>query len=282
MIRVLCAVQFWQRFFVLRGSVFMTVQNISIKQEPEIQFDGQSAERLQEVENWILAQGGKATKTAKEDSPYFDTRNNRLIREGMECRLKIKDGVHRTDLKTPLNTEDRVVVPDHMGVIWRHEICMEASKEGSTLCQLAGLSILQPVQKRVSRIFEKPLHVKFRAQLSKRKFERKIGQGNEKGVIEYSLQRGRMATPDGKRKSEELFIVEIELRNPKKAGSEKALKQAIDEFKEAFSELELLKDRKVLIGFKLIEPDMELKARSKFRKMLERPNVGQAPGLEAA
>lgn len=256
----------------------MSLQTITIKREPEIQFDGQCAKKLKEVEKWILSKGGKETKTVVEDSPYFDTENNRLIREGMECRLKQKGGIYRTDLKTPIDTGMRSVEPDHMGVIWRNEIMGEAVSEGLVLSEFSGLSVLRPVKKRVSNIFEKPLHLKFRAQLKKRKFERTVTAGKASGLIEYAIQRGHMTTPDGSRKSDELYIVEIEL----KKGCEKVLAKAIDEFRAAFSDLNTLKDRKVMVGFKLIEPDMSEKARFKFAKLQCRLTRQSAPALEVA
>lgn len=257
----------------------MSLQTITIKREPEIQFDGQSAKKLKEVEKWILSKGGKETKTVVEDSPYFDTENNRLIREGMECRLKKKGGIYRTDLKTPIDTGNRSVEPDHMGVIWRNEIMGEAVSEGLVLSEFSGLSVLKPVKNRVSDIFEKPLHLKFRAQLKKRKFERNVAVSKDSGVIEYAIQRGHMVTPDGKRKSDELFIVELEL----KEGSEKVLEKAIQEFLQEFADMNTLKDRKVLVGFKLIEPDMTEKARHKFTKLQNRLLSQQPlPALQVA
>lgn len=251
----------------------MSLQTITIKKEPEIQFDGQSAKKLKAVEKWILSKGGKETKTVVEDSPYFDTENNRLIREGMECRLKKKGGIYRTDLKTPMDTGNRSVEPDHMGVIWRNEIMGEAVSEGLVLSEFSGLSVLRPVKKRVSNIFEKPLHLKFRAQLTKQKFERTVTSGKHSGVIEYAVQRGHMATPNGMKKSNELFIVEIEL----KSGSEKVLEEAIKEFRKEFADMSLLKDRKVMVGFKLIEPDMTDKARQKFKKLQQRLSQQSLP-----
>jgi inorganic triphosphatase YgiF len=256
----------------------MTVHNISIKREPEIQYDAVSKEGLDRLERWILSKGGKQKKVVHEDSPYFDTKNNRLIREGMECRLKQKGGVYRTDLKTPLDTRKRSVEPDHMGVIWRYEICGEALQDGLALSEFSGLSILRPVKKRVSRIFDKPLHIKFRAQLHKTKFNRKMEVDGKKGVIEYALQKGHIVTPDGKRKSEELFIVEIENKSP----HPEILEAAIREFEREFPDLKLLEDRKVLVGFKLIAPEMTEKARSKFDKLQRRLDMAQGPKLEAA
>lgn len=254
----------------------MAVHKISIKREPEIQFDGIDEQTLEKAKSWVLKKGGKKTKTVTEDSPYFDTKNNRLIREGMECRLKEKDGIYRTDLKTPVDTNERSVEPDHMGIIWRNEICGEAVTDGLALSEFSGLSVLRPVKKRVSRIFNKPLQIKFRAQLKKEKFEREVRAGDKKGTIEYAFQRGHMATPDGTRKSHELFIIEIE----NKSDHPEVLEAAIREFQKDFPDLKLLEDRKVMVGFKLVEPDMEPKAKAKFEKLQVR--LGQAPSLDIA
>lgn len=254
----------------------MAVHNISIKREPEIQFDGVDKKTLERAKSWVVQKGAKLTKTVKEDSPYFDTKNNRLIREGMECRLKEKDGIYRTDLKTPTDTNERSVQPDHMGIIWRIEICGEAVTDGLALSEFSGLTVLRPVKKRVSRIFNKPLHIKFRAQLEKEKFERKIEIDGKKGTIEYAFQRGHMVSPDGTRKSHELFIIEIE----NKSDHPEILEAAIREFQKEFPDLKLLEDRKVMVGFKLIAPDMEPKAKAKFEKLQVR--LGQTPSLNIA
>ena len=247
----------------------------SIKVEPEIQFDALSLENLADIKSWLIEAGGYVTKENRvEDSPYFDTKNNRLIREGIECRLKRKKGIWRTDLKTSVKTTDRVVLPDEYGVVWRNELCSFTTGEQPFMEEFAAMEALKPVQNRVSRIFEKQLIEKFRARLSKTKIERKISGG----VIEYSLQHGHMITPDGTRQSDPLHILEIELRD----GDDDALYTAISEFRNAFPTLNLLEKRKVMIGFELITPDMTLKAQRKFEKLQSRIQSHATCDLAAA
>lgn len=71
-----------------------------------------------------------------------------------------------------------------------------------------------------------------------------------------------MVTPDGRKKSKTYHILELELRD----GMEEGLLQEKAALEKAFCHrgLTLLQDRKVMLGFALLEPEMSAKQRHAY------------------
>jgi inorganic triphosphatase YgiF len=251
---------------------------IEVCEEPEIQYAA-SPELFDEIRAWLKARGGVVRKSEKDTAVYYDTKNNRLMREGIEYRVKEKDGCLRHDMKTPLNTASREVVPDSNDILWRNELKFRTPKAKPRLTMFFGQALLVPVQDRVSRFFNKELIAKFRSRFAKEKIDYVSGVGIAKSKVEYSLQSGQMETIDGKRKTRPLYILELELRE---GGMEMLLeeKAAVEE-KFGPKGLTLLRDRKVLLGFELLQPDMNGKQRQNLQEVIERNRASSQPELES-
>ena len=158
-------------------------------------------------------------------------------------------------MKTPADTHRREVVPDENNILHRKELKFKTETEKPTLKAFFGQAILAPVVDRVYRFFDKELAPKFRSSFFKEKFD--YDTPCNRSRVEYSFQTGHMMTPDGSRKTDLLHIVELELRE----GLDEGLLAEKAEFERVFLPrgLQLLKDRKIMLGFELLAPNMDAK-----------------------
>lgn len=224
---------------------------IEVVDEPEIQYAA-SAKLFEEIQSWLSARGGVDKKSERDSAIYYDTTNFRLLREGIEYRVKEKGSGFRHDMKTPLDTHDRAVVPDANDILWRKEMKFKTSTNKPSLAAFFGQTILEPVRERVIDFFDKRLEPKFRSSFFKHKVDYETGCGASR--VEYSFQTGHMETPDGTQKGKLLYILELELRD----GDEKGLLDEKRELERVFGPkgLRLLPDRKIMLGFELLVPSM--------------------------
>lgn len=231
---------------------------ITVEVEPEAQFSVPDKKTFERIIPWLLEKGAKPDKKQHDDCTYFDTKHFRLAREGWECRVKEKGGIWRTDIKTPIDTRDRVALPNKFGVVDRREIKAEQTKDMPSLKDFADVAALAPVAKRVKDFFDKNLEPKFRAPFTKDKYDRVFEWEGKKATIQYSLQDGHIESLDGKVRTKEMYIAEIEFRG----GSRKAYLKAVKEFKDAFGEsgVAIMKERKWHIGLRLIAADLSEKS----------------------
>lgn len=224
---------------------------IDVVDEPEIQYAA-NAQLFKEIEAWLSVRGGIDKKSERDSAIYYDTTNFRLLREGIEYRVKEKGDKFRHDMKTPLDTHDRAVLPDSNDILWRKEMKFRTSTNKPSLGAFFGQSILEPVRERVIDFFDKRLEPKFRSSFFKHKVDYETACGSSR--VEYSFQTGHMETPDGAQKGKLLYILELELRD----GDEKGLLDEKRELERVFGPqgLKLLPERKVILGFELLVPSM--------------------------
>ena len=241
------------------------ITKVDVVDEPEIQYAA-TPELMDEIKLWLEERGGDKKKAERDSAVYYDTRNFRLLREGIEYRIKEKGDGYRHDMKTPADTHNREVVPDENNIVRRKEIKFKTDAEKPTLKAFFGQAILAPVVDRVYRFFEKELMAKFRSSFFKEKYD--YDTSCERSRVEYSFQTGHMMTADGARKTDLLHIVELELRE----GLEEGLLEEKAELERVFlpKGLEPLQDRKVILGFELLVPDMDAKQRHAYEDAKKR------------
>lgn len=224
---------------------------IDVVDEPEIQYAA-NAKLFREIQAWLSERGGVDKKSERDSAVYYDTTNFRLLREGIEYRVKEKGDKFRHDMKTPMDTHNRAVVPDSNDILWRKEMKFKTSKNAPSLAAFFGQTILDPVHERVIDFFDKRLEPKFRSSFFKHKVDYETACGSAR--VEYSFQTGHMETPDGCHKGKLLYILELELRD----GDEEGLLAEKRELERAFGHkgLALLPERKIMLGFELLVPTM--------------------------
>lgn len=230
------------------------VTKIEVCTEPEIQYLA-NAELFEEIQKWLMDRGGVEKKSERDSAVYYDTKNFRLLREGIEYRIKEKGNQFRHDMKTPCDTHAREVVPDANDILWRKELKFRTDTAKPSLMAFNALALLQPVKDRVFRLFDKELEAKVRSSFFKHKVDHETDC--KRSRVEYSFQTGNMESADGRRKSKLLHILELELRE----GMDEGLLEEKAELERIFKPkgLVLLPDRKLLIGFDLIKRDMDAK-----------------------
>ena len=241
------------------------VTKIDICTEPEIQYLA-NADLFADVQQWLMERGGIEKKSERDSAVYYDTKNFRLLREGIEYRVKEKGKQFRHDMKTPCDTHVREVVPDANDILWRKELKFKTDAEKPNLMAFNALALLQPVRDRVFRFFDKELEAKVRSSFFKHKVDHETDC--RRARVEYSFQTGNMESADGRRKTKLLHILELELRE----GMDEGLLEEKAELERLFKPkgLVLLPDRKLLMGFELIKPDMDAKQRHAYEDAKKR------------
>ena len=241
------------------------ITKIEIVEEPEIQYAA-TAELFEEINTWLMARGGVEKKSERDSAIYYDTENFRLLREGIEYRIKEKGDQYRHDMKTPRDTHTREVVPDDNGILWRNEIKFKTKTKKPSLKTFFDQTLLDPVRDRVFQFFDKELKAKFRSSFFKRKVDHETDC--KRSRVEYSFQMGHMETPDGDHKTKLLYILELELRE----GLSEGLLEEKAELERLFfpKGLRLLPERKIMLGFELISPGMNAKQRHAFEDARKR------------
>lgn len=235
------------------------VTKIEVVDEPEIQYLA-TPELFTEIRSWLAGRGAIPKKSERDSALYYDTDNFRLLREGIEYRIKEKGGQFRHDMKTPMDTTQREVRPDENDILHRKEMKFKTPAETPNLRAFFGQALLEPVVGRVFRFFDKELKQKFRASFFKEKSDIETQCGEAR--VEYSLQTGHMETPDGNSKTKLLHILELELRE----GMEEGLLNEKAELERIFvpKGLRFLESRKVMLGFELLKPAMTDKQRHAY------------------
>lgn len=261
------------------------VTKVEVVEEPEIQYMA-TADLFVEIQQWLKDRGGVEKKSERDSAVYYDTKNYRLLREGIEYRIKEKGNQFRHDMKTPRDTHNREVVPDVNDILWRNEIKFKTKAEKPSLKAFFGQALLEPVRDRVFRFFDKELTPICRSSFFKHKVDHETDC--KRSRVEYSFQTGHMETADSSRKTKLLHILELELRE----GLSEGLLEEKAELERLFvpKGLKLLSDRKIMLGFELAVPDMDAKqlhayedAKKRNRRELSADNDAfPNPGLRAA
>ncbi len=247
-------------------------------EEPEIQYLA-TPELFEEIHQWLEARGGHKKKSESDSATYYDTRNYRLLREGIEYRVKNKGAFLRHDMKLPLNTTERQVLPDSNDILWRNELKFKTGNAKPSLMAFWGQALLEPVRQRLKKnFFEKELTAQFTSRFFKEKFDHETAC--KRSRVEFSFQTGHMETVGGARRTATLHILELELREGMMEGllEEKVALEA--EF--GPKGLQLLPTRKVLMGFALMEDSMTPKQLASFRDAKIRNTRAYAAAVEEA
>jgi inorganic triphosphatase YgiF len=250
-------------------------------EEPEIQYAA-SPELFREIHQWLKGRGQNVHKTSAEPeedmATYYDTKNYRLLREGIEYRIKDKGKTLRHDMKLPLDTRNREVLPDQNDILWRNELKFKTREIKPSLMAFWGQALLNPVRERLKKnFFGKELEAQFHSIFSKEKIDHIAACGSR---IEYSFQTGRMETIDGRKSTPALHILELELRK----GSLEGLLQEKRALEAEFGPrgLAILPLRKVVMGFELLEDGMSPKQFASFRDAKIRNSRAYAAAVEEA
>lgn len=247
-------------------------------EEPEIQYLA-TPELFVEIHEWLAKRGGIKKKAEADSATYYDTRNYRLLREGIEYRVKEKGGYQRHDMKLPQDPAMREVVPDSNDIVHRHELKFKTEAGKPDLRVFWGLAILTPIVNRLKKqFFNKELIAQFKSIFFKEKIDHETDC--KRSRVEYSFQTGHMETMDGARKTPTLHILELELREGIMEGllEEKAALEA--EF--GPKGLKLLTHRKVIMGIGLLEPEMDERQAASFRDAKIRNTKAYAAAVEEA
>lgn len=250
-------------------------------EEPEIQYAATPA-LFKEIHAWLESRGQNVHKTAAEPeedvAAYYDTKNYRLLREGIEYRIKDKGKTLRHDMKLPLDTRNREVLPDQNDILWRNELKFKTREIKPSLMAFWGQALLNPVKERLKKnFFDKELVEQFRSVFKKEKIDHTAACGSR---IEYSFQTGRMETVDGRKSTPLLHILELELRKGDLEGLLQEKKALEAEF--GPKGLQILPLRKVVMGFELLEDEMSPKQFTSFRDAKIRNSRAYAAAVEEA
>lgn len=250
-------------------------------EEPEIQYAA-SPELFREIQEWLESRGSNIYKTEEEPEEeiarYYDTKNYRLLREGIEYRIKDKGKTLRHDMKLPLDTHNREVLPDQNDILWRNELKFKTREGKPSLMAFWGQALLDPVKERLKKnFFNKELAEQFDSIFRKRKLDHIADCGSR---IEYSFQEGRMQTVDGRKSTPVMHILELELRK----GDLKGLLEEKRALEAEFGPkgLSILPMRKVVMGFELLEDQMSPKQFASFRDAKIRNSRAYAAAVEEA
>ena len=233
-------------------------------EEPEIQYHASEA-LFTDLRAWLVDQGAVHKKRETDMAVYCDTRNFRLAREGIEYRIKERGDKWRHDMKTPVDTHCREVVPDEHGILHRNELKFKSGVITPSLANFFGQAILRPVQARVHDLFDKKLEEKFRTNIEKDKWDLDTPCGTAR--VECSFQTGYLETMDGTRRKQ-IKIFEMELREGHMDGL-LSTKQRIEK-RFGPEGLIILPERKVIMGLALHEPDMTDEQKRKFADVRRR------------
>ena|SRR5688572_8012883 len=79
-------------------------------------------EKIDHIHQWLAKRAGIDKRSLIDSATYYDTHNYRLLREGIEYRVKNKGEVQRHDMKLPRNAQERQVLPDENDILWRNEL----------------------------------------------------------------------------------------------------------------------------------------------------------------
>lgn len=253
---------------------------IEVCEEPEIQFLIPNAELGESIKEWLIDRGALDKKAVRDSAVYWDTEKFDLLAEGLEYRIKEKGDQFRHDMKAPLDTHGREVIPDEHDILWRNEFKFKTKNAKPSLAAFFGQALLEPVIERVRDFFDKKLKPVFRSSFFKHKYDIDVAPDHDSGHsrIEYSFQTGHMEKMRGDGKTPLLRILELELRDGDQAAllAEKAAVQA----KFGPKGLVLLPERKILLGFSLLEPGMTRVQRRVYEDVLSR-SLPEEAGITA-
>ncbi|MGB4107370.1 MAG: hypothetical protein WBK55_06195 [Alphaproteobacteria bacterium] len=229
---------------------------VRISLEPEIQYKA-PLKLIPIIEDLLISTGAKkASSREGEKTYYWDTKNFRLFRQGMECRGRSKNGGFRFDLKVATGSNP-TALPDKDGILWRYELKAPSDEPRPDLKVFFDHVAVPELRERLRDVYSKEVEPKFVAIYDKTKFEREITVGGKTGLIEYSLQSGYIRTLNGRQRTRTMGIVDVELRS----GANEAHLQAKTEL-ETLSHLGLvmLPRRKLIMGMDLIVSEQDGKA----------------------
>jgi hypothetical protein len=240
---------------------------VRVSLEPEIQYKA-PVKLLSRIESLLTMSGGVQTSQRMgERTYYWDTRNFKLFREGMECRGRQKGSGYRFDLKVAADTSQATAFPDENGVLWRYELKAPSTNPNPDLSVFFDQVAIPELRERLRDVYPKQVEPKFVGVYDKKKIERTVGAGNDQGLIEYSLQRGYIETLDGKHRTRTMGIVDVELRE----GANAAHIEAKEELESIYGDkgLVMLPRRKLIMGMELIEPKQIGKAFDRLHEALD-------------
>src|SRR5689334_16169971 len=102
---------------------------MEVVDEGETQYKA-NAQLFEQIKSWLVDRGGSVKKSCTDGAIYYDTKNLKLLREGAEYRVKVKDRPngtsYRHDMKIPQDARAREVVPDEHDILRRKEIKFKA------------------------------------------------------------------------------------------------------------------------------------------------------------
>jgi inorganic triphosphatase YgiF len=137
---------------------------------------------------------------------YYDTNGFRLYRMGFECRgRKFGDKEFRHDLKTPEEAEDGPIGPDKNGIFLRREYNRVSSASTPDLKEFSELGLGDALED----IEDKNLKAWVKGYFTRQRVVFKPAPDTE---VEIAFENGYYQTMNNSHKSDEMWIVELELK----------------------------------------------------------------------
>lgn len=187
---------------------------------------------------------------------YYDTNGFRLYRMGFECRgRKFGDGEYRHDMKTPEKAEDGPIGPDRNGIFLRREYNRVSSNSTPHLRDFSESGLDDALED----IDDKNLKAWIKGYFTRQRVTFMPAPGTE---VEIAFENGYYQTMNNSHKSEEMWIVELEL---KKGNNLQALIDTANMLKQRYG-LKVCVKTKGEMGMEFARQFMDTDHQAKFDK----------------
>ncbi len=197
---------------------------------------------------------------------YYDTNGFKLFRMGFECRgRKIREGEYRHDMKTPYDAEDGPIGPDKNGISLRREYNRVSSATTPNLKEFSGSGLDEALED----IEDKNLKAWVKGYFTRQRVTFMPAPDTE---VEIAFENGYYQTMNNSHKSEEMWIVELEL----KKGSMAALVEIASKLKQQYG-LKVCVKTKGEMGFEFARQFMDPDHQSKFDKSTTERSANYTP-----
>ena len=191
---------------------------------------------------------------------YYDTKDFVLFREGYECRRRNgnNEGVYRDDVKAPHNLNKGPIGPDVNGIYLRREYKDNSEKKKPQLKHFFNMGV-----KYLTEAIGLKLHPYVKGFFTRKRFSFSP-TGFPDSSLEIAFENGHYKTPDEAHRSDDLYVIELEL----KSGNVNALIKTANNLKERYGLVPTHKTKGEM-GFEFAKPYMKEKSQKSFIGALE-------------
>jgi inorganic triphosphatase YgiF len=252
--------------------------------EPEVKFLT-DRETMESILDFINGQGPpfipEPVKRDERTNVYYDTKHKfRLYSRGVECRARKNQNAageheyYRYDVKTPSSLDNPNFGPDSNGIFFRREYDNKGPDMHPGLEQFK----IGKLKKYLKGLFNKELIAWVKGSFTRSKFSfPPTGYPNSK--LEIAFETGRYSTIDNQHRSDEMYIIELEI----KSGEVEALVSAVEQLKERYpGKLKLCPKTKGQMGLEWARQYMNEAQQQNFAEATEkRQSRDKGPALTA-